>query len=1089
MVDQGSNAPYPPARTLDITSLGDIHRPPWRRPEPPDTLFDSTPTPSDMPRPPHAAGPRPSSRLRPLVGVVCVVVGAAWPGVMGAQLPIQPDAPPVFLPATALEAALPQSSVYGVVEDRDGFLWFATREGVARWDGREVRVWRHDPFDDASIPGNVIRTLVQDARGDIWATVYDYLQVPVGVARLLAPTFTEVRRYDHPGAGVGLDATGQPILLEPDSISRFDAATDAFHPAAARALPTGPRNSLFEPPGWVVSPDAWLWIADNEGVERCRLDPAPRCEVVSDSKGGGAMVIDPSGALWVATERGVDQLDPTRPDRAPVIVDLGTAPADLAVDSAGVLWALTQDGVVRVRDGGRLDDASMPTVGDRSALAAVCIHIDRAGTVRVGTVWGVFAHEPARKAFAHLEHDPDDPQSPASGLVSALAEDPDGAIWIGTIGGGLNRWDPRTGRVERFRHLPGDDRSLPHDVVWDLVLDDTGTLWVGTSDGLARREPGVGGFQTFRRVAGEPYADATPNANTIQDLQLDSAGRLWAPCTGDCGETLPWFDPATESFELLDVPGLRRAGYLALDPSGSLWVGTTDGIDRIDPDTGHRESPDDTGGLDGVLAFHFSGSGELWVGSNSGLYRLDSEGQVLARFTTSDGLPSNAVYGILEDDRRRLWLSTNRGLAMLDPDEPAGTRIRSYDGTTGVANVEFNRNAYLEASDGTFFFGGDRGLTWFHPTRIRDNDYRPPVAITALERASASAVVREVVGPDSAIRIRPEEESFSLEFAALSYVNAHRNQYRVQLEGFDEGWRDLGTIARATYTRVPPGDYNFRVQGANEDGVWSDTEGHARVVVEPWLWETNWFRLGGALLLASLIAALAVLRSRSRYRDELARLHAAGALERERGRLSRDMHDEVGASLTEIAILSDVALSHADPDPTIRTDTTERLRRIGTKSREAIDAIAGIIWAIDPDRAGNRVGAHLREYAAEVLESAELDAQLDFPPSGDIPALSAEARRALLLVLKEALANVIRHAEASRVTVRLSPEPDTVRLRVEDDGVGLSSDPPITASGAHDGLRNMRRRAHSAGGGLSIESTPGQGTAIELWVPVGEIDP
>lgn len=1028
------------------------------------------PTPARLPR-----------CLRPAafaVGIVLHLAGGALPA-SARQATGAPPAP-VFLPATALEAALPQSSVYDVLEDREGFLWFATREGVARWDGRSVRVWRHDPFDSSSVPGNVVRTLTQDARGDLWITTYDYLQVPAGIARILAPTFTEVRRYGHEGAGVALDAAGHPHLVGPDSLWRFDRTLERFRAIGPRAMPEAERASRFDPPESLSTDGGWLWVADDEGVERCLLSGDYRCEVVHDEEGATAMVRAPSGELWIGLESGLARFDPERPGPPTATIPLALPPTDFVVDDDNRLWVLTEAGVTRIRDERVLDRASMPSVGDRSALAAVSIHIDRAGTVRVGTVWGVFAHEPARKQFSHLEHDPDDPDSPASGLVSALAEDVDGAIWIGTIGGGLNRWDRTTGQVQRFRRRPGDPTSLSHDVVWDLVVDSAGTLWVGTSAGLSRRRPGDAGFDTFYRVDEPPAADAQPNGNTVQDIHLDPEGRLWAPCSVACVEELPWFDLESLAFRSLHLPGLRRAGYLTADARGRLWVGTTDGIVRIDPEVGTPERLPDTGGLDGVLAFHFSGGGNLWVGSNSGLYLLDAEGRLQGRYTTDDGLPSNAVYGILEDDRQRLWLSTNRGLAMLDPDEPADSRIRSYDRSTGVANVEFNRNAYLEASDGTVFFGGDRGLTWFHPTGVRDNAYAPPLAITAVERASSSTLRREVLGPDATIQVRPEEENFTFEFAALSYVNAHRNRYRVQLEGFDEGWRELGTIARATFTRVPPGRYTFLVQGTNEDGVWSPHEARAEVVVEPWVWETGWFRVGAALLFATVIAFLAVQRSRARYRAELDRLEAEGALQRERQRLSRDMHDEVGASLTEIAILSDVALAHTPAGAEGAGEVTRRLGRIGARSREAIDAIAGIIWAIDPENDGRRVGAHLREYAADVLESAELRADLDFAPADSMPELSAEARRAMLLVLKEALANVIRHADARRVTVRLHPSGNTLRLSVEDDGRGL---PETAPPPGHDGIRNMRKRAEAAGGSFAIESGPSGGTRVTLQVP------
>lgn len=1029
---------------------------------------------------------RPSSPPR-AAALVAVGALAFVPVAAGAQAGGPGGAAPAFVQATALEAVLPQSSVYDVLEDREGFLWFATREGVARWDGREVRTWRHDPFDDGSVPGNVVWTLDQDARGDVWITTYDYLQVPVGLARLRAPTFTAVDRFGLPGAAVALTAEGEPVAVTADSLWRFDGDTETFRPWKPRAPRPDGRPLRGPPPHTLTTPDGWLWIADGSGLERCPLSGAAAepCQVPGGLGAGldGPLLLAHDGAVWVGGADGVVRFDgASSPENGPTeTLALGAPPADLAQDTTGVIWVLSEAGVDRI-DGLRVVDRSpLPVVGTRTTLAPVTVHVDGAQNVWVGTVWGVFVHERGRKAFHHLEHDPDDADSPGSGLVAALAEEPGGAIWMGTIGGGLNRWDRRSGRVDRYRHDPTDPSSLVDDVVWDLAFDDSGTLWIATSRGLARHRPGSGRFEAFPRAAAD-VARGDPEINSIPDLQFDPTGRLWTTCSRGCPDTLWSFDPATGRFDGLEAAPLRRAGYLGMDPRGTLWIGTADGIDRIDPVSGRHDPVPGSGGLDGVLAFHFSSGGEVWVGANSGLYRLGEDGTPIDRLTTADGLPSNAVYGILEDDRRRMWLSTNRGLALVDLDEPVGRRVRTYDGTTGLRNVEFNRNAYLEAADGTLFFGGDRGLTWFDPAEIRDNPYTPPVVVTALERATDEGSTRVPLGPDPTIRLRPADETFTLEFAALSYVNPHRNRYRTLLEGFDEGWRDVGTAARATYTNVPPGRYTFRVQGANEDGLWSPVEGRADVVVEPWPWETLWFRLVAVVLLAAAVAAVAVFRSRSRYRAELARIRADRALERERARLSRDMHDEVGASLTEIAILSDVALSHAGADAPV----TERLKRIGGTSRGALDAIGGIIWAIDPANDGQRVGAYLREYAADVLEGAGLRAHLDFPPSHEVPDVSAEARRTLLLVLKEALANVIRHAEAAAVSVRFAVHEGFLALTVSDDGRGLPTTGAPGPDAGHDGLRNMRHRAEAAGGTLTIARGEGGGTVLALRIPVGE---
>ncbi len=1037
-------------------------------------------------------------RRRALLAGVLVASAAASHEARAAQTTVEPspDAPPVFEPATALEAVLPQSSVYDILEDTDGFLWFATREGVARWDGRVVRAWRHDPFDEASLPGNVVRQLTQDASGDIWLTAADYLELPAGVARIRAPRFTEVERYDLPRAAIGLDTEGRPIAVTPDSVLTFDPVGGRFVPWLARSLPDHPESDRRRPPYVMTSSSDELWISGVAGFERCRLTEAPECVVVAErTDGGGPLHEGLDGSVWVGVDRGIewgfggDEFGGDQPgETGPHLVDLSPAGpiASIVRDSAGVMWVLSESGVDRVIEGKWISRSPLPVIGDRNAIAPIVAHVDRAQNVWIGTVWGVFVHARARKPFLHLGHIPQDPTSLASALVSALEEDVDGSIWIGSIGGGLSHWDPRSGRIERFVYGPDDPASIPSDIIWDLERDEEGIIWVGTSNGLARPS-GEGRFRTFLPDPADPRATLRPGRNTIQDLQIDSGGRLWAHCPSVCGDSLSYFDRSESRFTSLQVPGLGQAGYSGASPDGRLWVGSQNGISLVDPETETAERLGGVDDLDGALAFHLGSTGDMWVGSNSGLYRFDAEGELVERFTTDDGLPSNAVYGVLEDERRRLWMSTNRGLALLDLDEPEGQRIRAYDRTIGVENVEFNRNAYLEASNGVMYFGGDRGVTWFHPRDIADNGYAPRIVVTGLERLNEDGPEHEYLGGDLPAVLRPGDDTFAFEFAALSYINPHRNRFRVLLDGFEERWRELGTEARATYTNVPPGRYTFRVQGSNEDGVWGPEEARLDVVVEPWFWETLVFRLGALGLLAGAAAAVAVFVSRARYRTQLAQLRAEQALDRERARLSRDMHDEVGASLTEIAILSEVARA----DGAVGDRGRDRLARIGGKSRQALDSISGIIWAIDPTRDHASVGPYLREYASEVLESADLSATFEFPPTASMPELTADVRRTLRLVLKEALANVIRHAEAERVHVALSIEPGgsgTIRLRVSDDGRGLDPERVARQGAGHDGLRNMRERAEAAGGRFEVTSPAGgAGTRVEVVLPLGEV--
>ncbi|MBX3147701.1 MAG: hypothetical protein KF785_13125 [Gemmatimonadales bacterium] len=1009
------------------------------------------------------SGPRVPAGLAAVLAVSLVVR-------LSAQGPVDP----VFRPASDVERLLPQSSVYDILEDRAGFLWFGTREGVVRWDGYQVRTWKHDPFDSASVPGNVIRFLDQDRFGHIWLLAHSYLDRPAGIARLVGPDYQRIERFGADGHIV-LDQNRSPVLVLSDSILIFDSVTARFGAGFSRAPPLVRSAGTFLPTG-TAARDGSLWLLSPErGLERCDL-AAGRCAAVPLQGAGwhvaGRLRQDRDGSVWIPHGREVYRWGDQGLHH---VITLG--PDDSAVDfgwsTDGTLWILGRAGVTHLR-AGRPGRAPLQVLGGAANLAPVVLRVDRSGAVWAGTVWGLYRHHPGAPVFGHREHDPRNDNSPSAGLVVSLAESGDGAVWIGTIGGGLNRWNRSTDTFRRFRSTAGEPRSLTSDVIWSLAADPQGAVWVGTDRGLNRisREGQVGRLFRVDPSLDQPLVGSP---NSVSDLAIDRAGRVWMACGIYCGDSLFFYDPQRRRFGGVATPGVVGAGYLHPADSSTLLIGALSGVHRFNPTAGQILSSPESGqsNLDGILAFLPARDGGLWLGTNSGLYRFDASGRMRARYTERDGLPGNAVYGLLEDRRGRIWGSTNRGLVAVEPDSQ-GIAVRTYDQSNGLSNTEFNRNAALATRDGTFLFGGDRGLTFFDPEGIEPNRYRPPVVITSVRR-STQRTTRVVTDPGSEpLRIAPDDYTFTIEFAALNYRNPHRNRYQVMLEGFDAEWRSQGHERRTTYTNVPPGSYRFMVRGSNDDGIWNETPAVLAVIVEPAFWETAWFRLGLGAAVVGLIAFATWYVSRSRYRLQLQTARAEHALALERTRISRDMHDEVGANLTEITILSELALADGD-------DRT-RLERIGAKSRATLDSIAEIVWATDPrNDDGDRFVAYLREVAAEYLESAGLDAQLDFPVPGALGSAGPDCRRTVLLVIKEALANVVRHAGARSVGVSLEVSATRIRAIVRDDGRGIG---PDAGAGGGNGLRNIRSRAEEAGGSVILESLPGGGTAVTVELPI-----
>jgi len=1019
--------------------------------------------------------------VRPLVAVLLLVV--AWPAEGGSQ--IAPPHRPIRFDRSEVEPHLPQSSVYAMLQDRHGFLWFGTREGLGRWDGHEMRTWKARPFAEDALPDNVVRQLREDRQGSIWMVVVPDNFEASSVARLVGPDHARVQRFSIHDATLAVDADGVVWVVGPDSIYRFDEELGDLRSVRPRL-----RGGV-EAGGATIDRDGVLWVGTAGGVlERYAPGAAPGTMLsypVSDPESNRFQRIleDADGTIWISG-RGLRKLDSSRtrvvevPD-APEVFDT-TGTADILQDPDGWLWLATLDGVYRFDPLlTRVERYSLRIPGNiETQNWVVGLLRDRAGSVWAGTVWGLHRYDPADEAFGFLGHDPDDPNTLGSGIVLPILEDETGAIWVGTLGGGLNRIDSRTGAVRRFRSDPANAATLPHDWIWSLADAGGGRVWVGTEIGLGLVDPSPGG--QVRRI---PLA-LPPGAQSrgVYTLQPDSTGALWVGTGGWLLRLMPNGETHQSALPFLGT-------MYAIRPDGpSLWIGTSGGLVRFIPESGEhtvfRHDPADTTSLghDVVLSLHQDRSGELWVGTNSGLNRLDRTTGRFARAGGGESYPEDVIYSILEAGDGRLWMGTNRGLLRFDPAAVAGQRVRRYDASSGLGNVEFNRNAGLRGRDGTLYFGGDRGLTIFRPDELGDNLFVPPVVVTAVQLASREGTrLAHYVPPDEPVVVAPADYTLTFSFAALNFTNPGRNQHSYRMEGFDPEWTVAGPGRTASYTNLPPGHYTFRVRGSNDDGVWNETGVSIPVVVQPAFFETSWFRGALVLLVLGLVSVATAAAQRQRHRRELAELSYRQALEGERIRISRDMHDEVGAGLTEIALLSDRA-RHPGP---AHGNGAAALDKIARRSREMLDALGEIIWAINPDNdRAERLAPYLREYAGEFLEGAGLDPSLHFEVSGWTGAVSADFRRNLFLILKESLTNAVRHADARRVEVRLEGGPSGVRLVVRDDGHGMPVDATADAEArGHHGLANLHRRVAALGGTLVVHSTPGVGTRLEFDIPGG----
>jgi diguanylate cyclase (GGDEF)-like protein len=814
----------------------------------------------------------------------------------------------------SLEQGLSQATVNCILQDRRGFMWFGTEDGLNRYDGYAFSTFKHEEANPSSLSHNFVSALLEDREGFLWV-----------------------------GTRGGLN--------------RFDPSVETFRhfrndPSDPTSLSLDRIRVVYEDKEGVV------WIGTEGGgldrfnrasasFERFTHDPANAASLGSDDV--SAIREDRQGVLWIGTRGGgLDRFDRTGatfthyrsdPRQAQSLSD--DQVTALGEDRDGALWVGTSEGGLSVlaSDAGhfvqrRLDQPDSPSLSANSVRA---ILQDDAGTLWVGTDAGLAEWSPERRAFLHHRNDPADPWSLgddqvtalcqdsggvlwvgtgagvsrfntrivpfaafkampggalasrgggraggprprglSNGIVTAFREDRSGALWIGTFGGGLNRLDRKTGTFTYYRHQPSDPSSLGDNRVTSLHVDRQGVLWVGTFAGGLDRFDGA----HFVHHRHDPDKPDSLSWNGVSSLCEDEDGVLWV---GTFGGGINRFDRKNGRFvHYRHAPSKTwslsddRVRVIERDREGTFWVGTDGGgLNRFDRSKGSftsfRHNAGDPGSIssDAVYSIHEDASGVVWIGTDAGLNRWDPADRKanrgrFERLGKKEGLPHEMIYGILSDQAGSLWLSTIKGLSRFDP---RTKEFKNYNPSHGLQSYEFNFGAAYRSPSGEMFFGGVNGFNAFHPASIRENTHEPPVVLTGFWKFGQRAKLDRPVWTVKEIDLAYRDYVVSFEFAALDFTAPEQNRYAYKLEGLDESWTDLGTLRRVTYTNLAPGRYVLRVRGSNNDGVWNEQGLALSIRVIPPPWRTWWAYLLYTAALAGVVFAYVRAQARKLARE------------------------------------------------------------------------------------------------------------------------------------------------------------------------------------------------------------------------------
>ncbi len=964
--------------------------------------------------------------------------------------------PGYFTRVWGTEDGLPNDAVTAVVQAHDGYLWLATYDGLVRFDG--VTFTRFDSSTTPEMHSTRVTSLFEDAKGNLWIGYETGELIRYSDGHFYATEFRapwEQKKIQN----IGADANNDIWLLN-------DAGTLANLTGKIVAPPN--VGNAAGATAMASSPQTGIWI----------------------NSGGYAFTLD-TGALRALPSRAGDYVK------------------GICAGHDGSLWILNQTYLCQWKDG-KMNDAGESPLGDSSVVAML---ETRSGCLAVGTLdQGLFLIFPGR-GVVHYNRANGFPDN----WVRALCEDQEGTLWVGTGSSGLVALRPS--RVTTFK-APDDWQgasvlSITHShdgaiwaategsgvyrfydnqwthytasngisdlFVWSVSEDHQNRLWIGTwgqglfikngnhFDSILTNEPTIAATAVLHGRNGVTWIGTTTGLLRYKDGQVTHYGEK----------------------EGLALPDIRT---IVEDADGTLWFGMLGG------GLGHLQNGEikqfrKPNGLssDFVQCLHLDSDGALWIGTYGGGLDCLKDGHFYT-VGVNQGLPNNYICAIEQDTSSNFWISSHAGIFRIQKselDECIGKKIPAvhpliYGIGDGLPTLQCSggfQPATFRTSDGQLWFSTSKGIVVINPNDIKVNQLPPPVIIEKiLVDGQPVGGINSTNGP---LRIGPGRQRFEFEYTGTSFVAPEKVGFKYRLVGLDSGWTDAGTKRTVIYSYVPPGSYRFEVTACNSDGVWNPAGASVSFDVVPYFWQTWWFRIGCGIIAAVLLSGGVLGYARWRVRQKLQRLERQRTIERERARIARDIHDNLGANLTRISLLSQFAHGELhNPE-----EAAVQLDRIYETTREMTRAMDEIVWAVNPDHDTlDSLVNYLGKYALDYLGSLGIRCRLDLPVQLPQWLITAEVRHHLFLALKEALHNVVKHAAASEVTVSLTTETRSFTLSAHDNGRGfvpeeVDQKPSLeTGRTSRNGLINMRKRLEKIGGQCKITSTPGTGTEVTFIV-------
>ncbi len=1013
----------------------------------------------------------------------------------------------------SLEEGLSQSVVYSIIQDKEGFIWMGTQDGLNRYDGYNFMVYKNDPKNIASISNNYVKSVFEDSEGILWSgtlkgvlSKFDklnnqFLNFNINLTHILPEVrgITCICEDDEGFLWIGSDGGG---------LNKFDKEKNEF-----------------------------IILNFKENLD-CDMDDHITC-----------LRMDADGLLWIGTwNNGIYLYN----HQNNIISNFRNNPENISSLSNNLISDIFEDSrkniLVSTRKGLNIFNKSDQTfehflnVPDNnlsiSGNAVSCVCEDKNNCLWMGTKGkGLNKFNIQKKSFETFSFDSGNPDSISNDSIFSLYVDRSNVLWIGTFGGGLSKLDCEKKKFFSMDKLYVGQKLISLKEIFSIYIDSYNLKWIGTlSKGLFVIFPESNNVSNYdnenSNLTGTSIMCLYEDLNseiwvgtfagglnkynrlskkfTFHKYNDDASYNVYSIC-GDNYQNYLWvgthnygllkFDLRNEKFvkitdnsenEELLLKIVVKSLYV--DVENIIWIGTNDnGLLKYDIDNDilkiYRFDNNIPGSIsdDNITIIFLDRKRNFWIGTHGGgINRYDSARNNFVLYSEDQGLPDTMVKSILEDESGNLWLSTNNHISRFNLKTET---FRNYDYNDGLLNKEFNDGAYFQSREGTFYFGGINGYTYFKPEEIKDNFYIPNIVITdfqifnkSVESSPQNPFLKTNISFAKEITLSYRESVFSFEFSALIYNNPLKNRYAYMMEGFDKDWIYCGSRRQATYTNLDPGNYVFWVKGSNNDGIWNETGTSVNIRITPPFWKTFWFKGLGLISIAGATGLTYKQRidkiKKEQTRQEEFTKKLIEFQENDRKRIAAELHDSLGQNL---AIINNKAIISGRKTEDQRVK--EQMNEISGLTSSVLNEVKEISYNLRPyelDRLG--LSKTLLSLAKRAGKSTNINFNCDLDKIDNV--FSPEIEINIYRIIQECFTNIIKHSEATDVLLLLKKLEKEISIFISDNGRGFDLERKFSKTERKGfGLTGIPERVKLFGGKFNIESEPDKGTRINIVIP------